>query len=58
MVTIPTSIPYEEFVIDYAISMFIEIKNQYKSSMYQDEELLKDRSLDFRKRFAVILLSL
>jgi len=54
MVTIPTSIPYEEFVIDYAISMFIEIKNQYKSSMYQDEELLKDRSLDFRKRFAVI----
>lgn len=54
MVTIPTSIPYEEFVIDYAISMFIEIKNQYKSSMYQDEELLKDRSLDFRKRFAVV----
>lgn len=54
MVTIPTSIPYEEFVIDYAISMFIEIKNQYKTSMYQDEELLKDRSMDFRKRFAVV----
>jgi len=54
MVTIPTSIPYEEFVIDYAISLFIEVKNQYKTSMYQDEELLKDRSMDFRKRMAVV----
>jgi len=55
LVTIPTSLNYEEFVLDYATSLFIEIKNQYKTTVYEDEMLLKDPKLDIRKRFATIL---
>ena len=53
LVTIPTSLTYEEIVLDYAISLFIEVKNQYKSSVYDDQAMLNEKNIDIRKRFGV-----
>ena len=53
LVTIPTCVTYEEIVLNYAISIFIEVKNQYKSSTYDDQALLNERNIDIRKKFGV-----
>ncbi|KAL4510604.1 hypothetical protein ABPG72_004758 [Tetrahymena utriculariae] len=53
--TLPQSFGFEKFVFDFALKVLKYMREQYKTTNQEDEALLKDYTITYKQRFAIVL---
>ncbi|KAL4463988.1 hypothetical protein ABPG74_005925 [Tetrahymena malaccensis] len=53
--TVPQSFGFEKFVFDFALKVLKYMRSKYTTTNEEDEALLKDYSITYKQRFAIVI---